>query len=124
MNINTKGTNIELTQAIDEYVSRRLENVKRFIADDTTAQCDVELKKTTQHHKHGEIFRAEIHIIGKNRNVYAAAEKSDLYSAIDSVRDEIFRQLTNSKDKKVSLIRKSGARVKNALKGLFGRNSI
>lgn len=122
MNINIKGTNIELTEAIQSYVDKRLQSLEKFLGGDPAIQCDVEVKKTTQHHKHGDIFRAEIHIVGSNKNIYVAAEESDLYAAIDRVRDEAMHRLTSSKDKKVSLARRSGAKVKDILKGMFRRD--
>ncbi|MEY2664334.1 MAG: hypothetical protein RIT04_142 [Candidatus Parcubacteria bacterium] len=120
MNTNIKGTNIQLTDAINDYLAKRFQAIEKFLVADTTVQCDIELSKTTDHHKHGDIFRAEVHIVGKNRDIYVTAEKSDLYAAIDEVRDEVFRNITSSKDKQISRIRKGGARLKNSIKNFFG----
>ena len=100
MNINIKTTNITLTEAISDYTSKRLEAVKQFLQNDTTVKCDVELGRTSIHHKNGDIFRAEIHIVGKDRDLYASAEEADLYKAIDIVRDEILREVRSSKERK------------------------
>ncbi len=118
MNINIKTTNISLTEAISDYTGKRLESVKQFLANDTTAKCDVELGRTTTHHRNGDIFRAEIHIVGKDKDLYASAEEADLYKAIDIVRDEILREVRTSKEKKISLIRRGGAKIKSMLRGL------
>ncbi len=122
MNINIKTTTISMTPAISEYVEKHLDAVKRFTQDDPTAKCDLELAKTTNHHKHGDIFKAEIHIIAKGQNIYASVEKEDLYMAIDVLKDEVLRQLKTSKDKKQSMLRRGGAKVKNIIKGMWGRN--
>lgn len=119
MNTNIKTTNVTLTSAISDYTKKRLEKVAVLLERDPSVQCDVELGKVSDHHQKGDIFRAEIHIVGSAKNVYASAEKSDLYSAIDFVRDEILRELRAGKGKKVSLVRRSGIRVKNMLKGLW-----
>ncbi len=119
MNINLKGTNITLTPAITEYTNKRLEKISNIINDDVSAQCDVELAKTTAHHNKGDIFRAEVHIVGAGKNLYASSEKDDLYAAIDSVQDEILRELKVVKGKRISYIRRSGARVKDMVKGLW-----
>lgn len=118
MNINIKTTNITLTEAISDYASKRLEAVKQFLQNDETVLCDVELGKTTNHHKNGDIFRAEIHITGKDKDVYASAEESDLYRAIDIVRDDILNKIRSLKSKKISLIRRGGAKIKEMIKGL------
>jgi ribosomal subunit interface protein len=119
MNTNIKMTNIVMTPAISEYVTKRLRKVDDLLSNDRSVQCDVELAKTTEHHNKGEIFRAEVHIVGAGKNIYASAEKNDLYVAIDGVRDEILRELKAGKGKRISLIRRSGARIKYMVKGLW-----
>jgi len=119
MNTNIKTTNIVLSPAISEYVTKRLEKIEKIVREDPSARCDVELAKTTDHHQKGEIFRAEIHIVAKNLNIYVSSEKDDLFTAIDSVKDETLQELISKKGKKISLIRRSGTRVKNMLKGLW-----
>ncbi len=118
MKINIKTTTISLTPAISDYVEKHVETIKKFLQDDPTAQCDIELAKTTNHHKHGDIFKAEIHIVAKDQNIYSSVEKEDLYMAIDEARDEVVRKLKSEKDKKRSLSREGGAEVKNIIKGL------
>lgn len=118
MNINIKTSNITLTEAITDYTSKRLEAVKQFLQNDSTVHCEVELGRTTNHHKNGDIFRAEIHITGKDRDLYASAEEADLYRAIDMVRDEILREVRTLKEKKISLLRRGGAKIKNIIKGI------
>lgn len=118
MNINIKTTNISLTDAISDYTTKRLESVKHLLANDSTVRCDVELGRTSAHHRNGDIFRAEIHITGKDRNLYASAEESDLYKAIDMVRDEMLREVRSGKAKRVSLFRRGGAKIKNLLRGI------
>ena len=119
MNTNIKATGITLSPAISEYVSKRLVKIGGLLEQDKSAQCDVELGKTSEHRQKGDIFRAEIHIVGAGKNAYASAEKQDIYAAIDAVRDEILHELRSGKGKRVSLIRRSGARVKNMVKGLW-----
>ena len=119
MNINIKATAFTLTPAISDYTNKRIVKIEKLLEHDPSVQCDIELGKISAHHNKGEIFKAEIHIVGAGKNLYATAEKEDLYSAIDAVRDEILHELRSSKGKRISLIRRSGARVKNMVKGLW-----
>jgi ribosomal subunit interface protein len=119
MKINIKTTTISLTPAISDYVEKNLSGIKKLLESDTTAQCDLELAKTTNHHKHGDIFKAEIHIVAKETNIYSSVEKEDLYAAIDEVRDEVIQTIKSSKEKKRSLFRRGGAQVKNIIKGIW-----
>jgi ribosomal subunit interface protein len=123
MKINIKTTVLDLTPAISDYVEKRFEAIEKFFSDDSTAQFDIELARTTNHHKNGDIFRAEIHIVAKGVNTYASAEKEDLYIAIDTVRDEVLRKVKSSNEKHRSLVRRGGARIKNIIKGLWSKNN-
>ena len=118
MNINIKTTGTTLTPAISEYVDKRLAKVSQILGGDPSYITDLELAKTSAHHQKGDIFRAEIHIVGKGKDLYAAAEDSDLYAAIDGMKAEIMRELKASKGKRLSYIRRSGTRVKDMVRGL------
>ncbi len=119
MNINIKTTNITLTPAISAYTEKRLEKIRRLLENDASVQCDIELAKTTAHHHKGDIFKAEIHIVGVGKNYYASSNQDDLYAAIDIVQDEILRTLSSGKAKRISFVRRGGARVKEMIKGLW-----
>jgi ribosomal subunit interface protein len=122
MKHNIKTTNIFLTPAITDYVSKRLSHIDKFIRpeDSEAVMCYVDIGKTTKHHKAGDVFKAEftIHIGGKSFR--AVAEKDDLYTAIDAVNDEMANEIKSLKDKKVSLIRRGGAKIKSIIKSLYG----
>jgi ribosomal subunit interface protein len=122
MNTNIKTTNVTLTQEIADYVAKRLAKIDKLIGPDPTIQCDLELARTTEHHQKGQIFKAEMHIVGSGKNIYASCQKGDLYSAIDLCRDSVVRELTHGKGKKISLVRRSGSRVKEMLRGLWPQN--
>lgn len=117
MHINIKTTTISLTPGIHDYVEKHLDSIKKFLDNDPTAQCDLELGKVSNHHKQGDIFKAEIHIVAKDQNIYSSVEREDLYRAIDEVRDEVVRKLKSTKDKRQSLLRRGGAQIKNFIKG-------
>ena len=119
MNIRTKATNITLTPAISEYLDKHIRKVVKIVGSNPAIQCDIELGRLSEHHQKGEVFRAEIHILGAGIDAYASAEAEDLYKAIDEVRAEILHELKNRKDKKQSMIRRSGANMKAVLKGLM-----
>lgn len=118
MNIKIKATTLSLTPAISEYVEKKLSNVSKFFENDTTVHCDVELARTTNHHNKGDIFKAEVHVVAKDKNIYASVEKEDLYVAIDLVKDEVLREIKNSNEKHRSLIRRGGAKIKNLIRGI------
>ncbi len=122
MNIRIKTTNISLTPSISGYINKRLESVEAFLENDPSAICDFEVGKSTMHHKKGDVFRAEAHIVAAKRDIYAGSEQADLYAAIDAVRDEVIRRLSSDKGKRISRIREGGITVKNMIRGLWKKS--
>ncbi|MHB1330703.1 MAG: ribosome hibernation-promoting factor, HPF/YfiA family [Minisyncoccota bacterium] len=115
MKTNIKGTGIELTPAILDYAEKRFEKVEKYLNGDPLMA--VELGKITQHHKQGEIFRAEVKISGSGNDYYAEKEASDLYTAIDLVKDEVIGEITKDKSKKRGLQRKGERTLKDMVRG-------
>lgn len=113
-----KATGFELTPAITDFIDKKMTLLDRFERTPDTARADVEVGKTSRHHKHGDIFRAEINFFHNGEQLYAVAEKEDIYVAIDNAKDEIIREITSKKDKKNALYRKGAARLKAMIKGL------
>jgi len=63
MQLNIKGTNLEVTQSVHEYVNKKVEDLAHFFSDNLeNAKIFVEIGRTTQHHNKGDVFRAEITI--------------------------------------------------------------
>jgi ribosomal subunit interface protein len=121
MSTNIKSTNMELTDAIRDYVDKRLSAILKF-AKDGNINVNIEVGKTTNHHKQGDIFRAEFNIDIAGTKFYTYSEKEDLYKAIDDVKEEIVRQITSSKDRKQTLFKRGATSVKKMLKGVSKRN--
>lgn len=117
MKINIKATGIELTPAISDYVHKKVTTLEKYITNDD-AVAQVEVGRTTQHHKTGDVFKAEVHVTGAGLDLYAVSEHSDLYAAIDLVKDEIVRNTIQLKGKRESLSRRGGRMVKDMMKGL------
>ncbi len=123
MNINIKATNIELTNNISDYVNKRLSVIEKFIKDEEVLVY-AEVGKTTNHHKNGDVFRAEFNVDISGTKFYAFSEKEDLYEAIDEAKSEIVRKITDNKEKKQTLFKRGALSVKKMLKGISKRNPL
>jgi len=118
MLISTKATNLELTLAISRYVNKKLTALGRLVrAQDESAHAEVEIEKTTAHHRSGDVFRAEINLHIAGKRFRAEVTTNDLYAAIDAMKDEIERALESHKDKRLTLRKKGGQKVKSMLHG-------
>ena len=111
---------IEKTEAIENYLDKRIKNLNKLVHDDN-AFATVELGKTTNHHKSGEVFRAEINFHSGGKDYYVASEKDDLYAAIDDMRDGITREITQFKTKSETMFRRGARKVKDMIRGFDPR---
>lgn len=119
MKTNIKATGIELTPAISAYVEEKLSHVERFLdQSDESLLARVEIGKTTQHHKHGDVFRAEIKLHTSGQDYYAVANENDLYAAVDKLKDGIIAEVKSRRDKQSTLLRRGGRRIKNMLRSI------
>jgi len=114
------ASNLELTPAISDYLSKKLQHLEKFVKDDVEALAKVEVGRTTHHHHKGEIFRAEINLTLDDKMFRAVSEMSDLYSAIDEMKDQIVAEVTKSKRKTQHLLRRGHQKIKNILKRITG----
>jgi len=118
MKINIKATGIELTEAIQEYAEKKVGALEKYFKHSSDSHLvQVELGKTTNHHKEGAIFRAEIHITG-GMDVYVASEEEDLYAAIDLMEADAARELQSEKSKRFKLLRRGQRTLKDMVRGI------
>ena len=118
MKLNIKATGITLTTSISEYIEKKINMLDKFFRGIDDVLVNVEVGKTSRHHKSGDIFRAEIQITADGQTYYASSETEDLYATVDEVKDKIVTELTSKRKKTLRLIRRGGAQIKNMLKGI------
>ncbi len=122
MQINLLSRNIELTEAIKEYVSKRVTNLEKLLtrleAGGGKVMANMEVSKSTNHHKAGVIFHADCLIKINGKEFYSSADKEDLYQAIDAVKDSLYNEINKNKDRNQTLFRRGASSVKKMLKGL------
>lgn len=113
MHIDINATNMDLTDAIRDYVETKIGSLDKFIdSDDTSARAAVDVGLTTKAHQHGEVFYAEVNLHTALTNFYATEEAEDLYAAIDLVQDVVARELRRANKKRQDASRKGGRMIK------------
>jgi putative sigma-54 modulation protein len=126
MQINLQGKNMELTDAIKDYVSKRVTDLEKLLSGieekKGNALVNFEVMKTTNHHKAGVIFHASCMINLDGKEFYGESDHEDLYSAIDEVKEKLFNEIRKNKDRRQTLFKRGAASVKKMLKGLSKRN--
>lgn len=113
MQISIKATNIELTPAIEEYINQKIGSLEKFISAQY-CKVYVEVGKTTQHHRRGNIFRAKVNMELPGKLIRSEAEEWDLRVAIDRVKDELQQELKRYKEL-ADIKYKKGTRIAKVL---------
>ncbi len=108
---------MDLTPALTDYTEKRLGTITKYTEGNPLIA--VEIGKTTMHHRHGEVFRAEVNVVTTLGKQYrAVSEKVDLYEAIDDIRTEIIREIKAGKSKTQTLFRRGSQKIKSLVKGV------
>jgi putative sigma-54 modulation protein len=91
MNINIAGHHVEVTPALHDYVTGKVDRVIRHFDQVTSVHVVLSVQKLKQ--------KAEITLHVKGKDIYADAEDGDLYAAIDALADKLDRQVLKHKEK-------------------------
>ena len=121
MNNNIKATNIELTDAIRDYLTEKLQALDKYIdLKGTQVFIYTELEKTRpDQHNGDDLYRAEITVDNAGDIHYADTATHDFYAAIDLLQDEITRKIRRSQNKKRDLFRRGMGKIKKLMR--FGK---
>jgi len=99
MKINLKASNIELTEAISEYVQAKVDMLEKYLGDIQVINCDFEVAKSVGGQNKGEIYSAEVNLQIPGDLLRVDKTEADLYKAIDKVKDHMEEMIISHKEK-------------------------
>jgi len=111
MNISIKGTHVDMTPSLKEYVEEKIGNLDKFIFVEEAA---VEIARD-QHHQSGLVFRGEVNLFMGGKVMRAEARAEDAYAAIDLLIPKLKEQIGKFKDKKTTLQRRGARSAKRKI---------
>jgi putative sigma-54 modulation protein len=91
MNLHLTGHHVEITFAIREYVTAKLERINRHFDH----VIDVNVIMTVE--KLDQKIEANVHLSGKD--IHVQAHDGDMYAAIDGLMDKLDRQVIKHKER-------------------------
>lgn len=116
LNTNFKTKNIEIDEETKEYLVKRIKKFEKFIDEETSpALADIELEKRSGQQT-GRIFRAEVNLKIGDRYLRAEEEAENIREAIDAMKDEMIRELRDSKEKERTQTRDGARKAKKQLR--------
>ena len=91
MQLNISGHHVEITPALREYVTTKLDKLDRHFDNITNTEVTLTVDKLEQK------AEANVHVSGAN--LFATSVSTDMYTAIDQLSDKLDRQLIKHKEK-------------------------
>ena len=91
MNLHLTGHQLEITPAMRDYVTGKLDRVTRHF--DNVIDVRVILSVEKLKHK----IEANVHLSGKD--IFVESHDTDMYAAIDTLVDKLDRQILRHKEK-------------------------
>ncbi len=91
MNLTITGHHVEVTPAIRDYVSSKLERVLRHFDNVTSINVILSVVKLKQ--------TAEVTVHVRGKDLFVESSDEDLYAAVDSMIDKLDRQVIKYKQK-------------------------
>lgn len=107
MNIVITGKELKATEAIKDYVAKKLERIERYFeGEEINATVKIKTEKAFQ--------IAEMQINVKGYNIRAVTETKDLYASIDKNIDILEGQIRKIKTKKEKMNKDESIRLKES----------
>lgn len=91
MRLDIRGRNIEITDALKDYTTKRLSKLEKYIDDNRIAQIALSLE--------GEDHKVEVTIPLNGLILRGEVSAQDMYSAIDMVVEKLEKQIEKHKTK-------------------------
>lgn len=107
MNITITGKEIKATEAIKDYVEKKLTRIEKYFAEELI-NVTVTIKK-----ENAQSEIAEMYVSVKGVSYKAVTEDKDLYAAIDKDIDILEGQIRKSKAKKEKMMKDSSIKQMN-----------
>lgn len=91
MQLNLTGHHVDITDALRDYVTTKLERLERHFDHVTNVHVILSVEKMRQ--------KAEATINMKGNNIFAECEDENMYAAIDALIDKLDSQVRKHKEK-------------------------
>ena len=100
MNIKVTGKNLEITDAIRQYVTDKADRLEKFESENTELNVVCKVEREDQ--------IAEMQLSHNGEFIKIEEKNDDLYAAIDLAFDRLERQMRKSKEKNADKIKNEG----------------
>lgn len=120
MRISIRQKNLELTAPLREYIEMKIvRTVERMLKDASASELpilDVEVERTTNHHRKGMVYRIGVNLSLGGQVLRAEALDEDVRAACDIVEEDLSRKILRLKGRKMSIMKRFARAAKKAMR--------
>lgn len=116
MNIKITGKELKATEAIKDYVERKMERLEKYFGEDFDVLATIKTEGNDQ--------VAEIEVTAEGEKYRAVTAHRDLYASIDKDVDILEGQIRKSKTKKERLNKEETIRLKETVADETKKNEV
>ena len=100
MQINITASELDLTEPLKKYINMHIGSLSKYLKrfDEDLIRAEVEVARTTQHHRHGNVYYAEVNLTLPGKLLRATQQGGDIRECVDKVRDILQREIEKYKD--------------------------
>jgi putative sigma-54 modulation protein len=122
MKLIIHAQDFELTPAIEQYLRQKLAKLQEFMQRvDDEPRLEVSFRVIGRH-VDGDMFRVSATVQFRRQHIFSKEEGRDVYALIDTIEDELGRQIRTKKEKPFTRVKRGAQRVKDWIRsGLWGR---
>lgn len=102
MKIIIKGKNLEVSEALSNFIEEKFSVLNKFVSD----SVNVEVEKETKHHRKGEIFIVKAQVSFPGKVIMSDEKAEELFTAVVAARDELKLEIEKFKSKKIDKTRR------------------
>ena len=106
MRIDVKATKLELSEEIKVYIQKKMDMMERYLGKIQVLNCHVEVGLAVGGQQSGQIYRAEVNLDLPGELLRVERTATDIFKAIDKVKDHLVDQIKRYKEKKIDRKRK------------------
>ena len=100
MNLHISGHHVEVTPALKQFVTEKIQRLSRHIEDLLDVNVILTVDSPKHEGRHGARHKAEAKLHVTGANLFAASTAPDMYAAIDLLMDKLDRQVTKFNEKR------------------------
>jgi putative sigma-54 modulation protein len=116
MNLQITGTNVEATDAIKDYIRKKVRKVTKYLRD------IIEIHVTLKLERYQQI--CEITILADHMTVRGEGNTADMYASVDLAVERIEKQLRRYRDKLITRRYKGSDSVQEAKMSVLEHSSV